>query len=724
MRVVNVFIENFRAIKRLELTDLPDGIVIAGPNGSGKSSVFDALRLLKSSYGQYQENEWQAWFQEFQVDAQRSDRDAPRVLRDPSRPLVIQADIALTDTERFYLRRNGSAHVAGVTWNRVVRQAYGAPGNYPSGFPGGHPSAPGRSRFLLSPGENRKLRPLVDSEVRERMQELEQDLSLPLLRGQLTMAPNGEVEVAVSPVLEIIFGLFLPAHIGVIDYHSPNRTYSREQVAAVNLTVSEPDQRARQSALYNTAQKYGGVKAEMASVFVKELLAERAGVTLAEGADLLPSLRELFEVFFPGKRFEGPVPTREGALRFPVHLTDGPTHDLDDLSSGEKEVLLGYLRLRTSAPRNSVILLDEPELHLNPRLIRGLPRFYQKHVGEALGNQLWMVTHSDALLREAVDTPGFAVYHMEPAAAIRGGSQAVRVAGNEEMERTVMDLVGDLATYSPNADVVLVEGGGESEVDVGIITSLFPEFAERVNLISGGRKQRVRDLHDVLERAAQAGALRSRVFSVVDRDFDGPAPAGSERRLVWDAYHIENYLLEPADVRAAVADLRLGGDTFPEPVIDDMLRSAARKTVDDVVRIRLQREVNRALVGCVQLGTDPTDSDVAAALRAAAERSAERTRRVLDDTLSADALARREAEYRADLERALTDGSWRQEFQGREVLKRFADDLRLGVKYETLRNLIVNTMRRRGFEPAGMRTVIDQILTPEPPAAEAPARAA
>ena len=46
-----------------------------------------------------------------------------------------------------------------------------------------------------------------------------------------------------------------------------------------------------------------------------------------------------------------------------------------------KEVLFGYLRLRNSAPKYSVVLLDEPELHLNPALVRGLPQFYHRHLG-------------------------------------------------------------------------------------------------------------------------------------------------------------------------------------------------------------------------------------------------------------------------------------------------------------------------------------------------------
>ena len=57
MRIDEIEVKNFRGIKEIHLENLQSTVVIAGANGSGKSCVFDAIRLLKSAYGGYQQNE-------------------------------------------------------------------------------------------------------------------------------------------------------------------------------------------------------------------------------------------------------------------------------------------------------------------------------------------------------------------------------------------------------------------------------------------------------------------------------------------------------------------------------------------------------------------------------------------------------------------------------------------------------------------------------------------
>ena len=69
------------------------------------------------------------------------------------------------------------------------------------------------------------------------------------------------------------------------------------------------------------------------------------------------TLKELFSTFFPGKHFEGATADEFGNIEFPVTVGD-TQHDMNDLSSGEKEILYGYLKLRRSAWKDSIILID------------------------------------------------------------------------------------------------------------------------------------------------------------------------------------------------------------------------------------------------------------------------------------------------------------------------------------------------------------------------------
>jgi hypothetical protein len=448
----------------------------------------------------------------------------------------------------------------------------------------------------------------------------------------------------------------------------------------------------------------------MAASYVKEILAEQAGVPRAAQSTLTNTLKDLFETFFPEKKFLGPQPTPEGALRFPVLTAKGNTHDLDELSAGEKEILYGYLRIRNSAPRHSIILLDEPELHLNPRLIRGLPQFYQKNLGESLGNQMWLVTHSDALLREVVGREKYNVFHMLPCANVKEGeSQLKALSATADLELALVDLVGDLASYRPGGKVVIFEGGGDSDFDQKVAATLYPELQREANLISGSNKVRVHALHETLERAAQRGQLPFEFFSITDRDAGDDVPkTGSVNRFSWDVYHIENYFLVPVYLQKVLASLAI--DTWSdERLLWDELRTCAEETIPYLVRHQLSEIANRALVSAINLGTDPKASDVVLTLRGAIDRSAERINKEcakLDEEF-----LRNEQEILAKkYTTSLADGSWIAAVRGRDVLKRFVGKHCSKVSYEVFRTLLLSAMRDDGYRPPGMSIIIDRIV--------------
>ena len=49
MKIKRLVIENFKSIKRIELTEPNPFTVFVGPNGSGKSNIFEALEFVNLS---------------------------------------------------------------------------------------------------------------------------------------------------------------------------------------------------------------------------------------------------------------------------------------------------------------------------------------------------------------------------------------------------------------------------------------------------------------------------------------------------------------------------------------------------------------------------------------------------------------------------------------------------------------------------------------------------
>jgi predicted ATPase len=696
MKIDSLIIENFRGIQKLEANSLGDTVIIAGQNGSGKSCIFDAIRLLKSTYGGYQQNEWQQFFGEFAIQLHGGSKNLKGLFNDATRPAIIECHFKVRDTERAYITGNAEALLEEAIWQMLLPEAFQW---------GGYQKALFANQF-------RERQPEVTTRVQAELPALRSELASPKINGRVVIHPNGRIEIAGSRLLSVIFTNYKPRDIGVIDFHGAQRHYGRENVQGINLSLDQANQQYSQHTLYNYNNKYANVKSEMAGNFVKELLAEKSlGSRSNASSSLSETLKELFESFFPEKKFLGPKPTSDGSLSFPVVTPNGTEHDLDELSSGEKEILYGYLRIRSSAPKDSIILLDEPELHLNPRLIRGLPEFYRKHLGEALQNQLWLVTHSDALIREAVGKPGFNVFHMIPCGSQNPGtSQLKPLTVGADLEVVIADLVGDLAAYRPGGKAIIFEGGGDSDFDKTIVASLFQNELRGINLLSGTNKTRVKALHEILERAYRNGDLPTKFYAITDRDSDERSDAaGAISRLSWDVYHIENYLLDSVLIAQTANSLNLD-ESFTPALVDEKLCAAARQVVPAMLVHQMRAHANSKLVQCISLGFPPETLTIGSALFEAASRSTKKILELATSTLSEQALIDLEQEMRAGFERCFADGTWRTNLPGREILRRFVDGEKLPVGYEVFRNLIVKRMAEAARQPEGMKTIIMKIV--------------
>lgn len=689
MRFRSLRVSNLRAIRLFEASDLDDFIVIAGPNGCGKSCIFDAIRLLKSAYGG---TEYQQWFGEFNISLNDADQ-LRRMFRDPSQPVEISACLHLSESERNYLQENATDLLWPYAWEQIVGEQV----DYAT-----------FSRVSIGPHQENHRKPVEDRILQLLPELIEAVAETDTFDVSFTITPAGEMTVTPCLPAQIVFQTYLPENLGIIEYHSASRTYSREQIGGVNLDPAAFESERRQHRLFNWQAKYQNVKTELVTGYLQGLIAEQAGAN-QEGTDLNETLKELFRTFFPDKEYIGITPRSNGRVEFPVRLPDGETHDIDDLSSGEKEILYGYLRLRNSTPRSSVVLLDEPELHLNPGLLEGFSDFYYRHLGAPRDNQLWLVTHSDTLLRRAIGHAHFDVFHMQTATTSTG-NQASEVLRENDVERAVVDLVGDLAAYRPHGKVVILEGTTKDGFDEAFIQRMFPDFARRVNLVSAESKKRVADLYEALNTSASQAGISNRFFAIVDRDaegfredFDNYAEAST-----WDVYHIENYLLHPSTIRETVASLSIGNPFDSDESVLGSLKECAGELVDRLVLEEIQGEINDELFSSIEIGASPNTTDIPADLLPSVEASMDRLKEK-GDLFTAQHLHDRVDQLREEFDGDLASDRWQRRFPGREILKRFVNK-HLSCDYITFRNALTDKMALSDYRPQSMEEVLQHIL--------------
>ena len=159
-----------------------------------------------------------------------------------------------------------------------------------------------------------------------------------------------------------------------------------------------------------------------------------------------------------------------------VHINE-KTLPLESLGTGIHEVII--LAAAATILENTVICMEEPELHLNPILQKKLLRY----LVNSTSNQYFITTHSAALM----DTPGAEVYHIR---LEKGQSIAERVTSDKKRSEICEDLGYHPSDLLQSNCVIWVEGPSDRIYINHWIKSLTPDLFEGIHysiMFYGGR---------------------------------------------------------------------------------------------------------------------------------------------------------------------------------------------------------------------------------------------
>ena len=83
---------------------------------------------------------------------------------------------------------------------------------------------------------------------------------------------------------------------------------------------------------------------------------------------------------------------------------------------------------------------------------------------------------------------------------------------------------------------------------------------------------------------------------------------------------------------------------------------------------------------------------------------------ITEGDLTSEALRSKAEEIAERRRTSLTTDTWRVEFRGRDVLKRFVSREVKIVRYEVFRDLILARMREADFQPSNMAEILTKIM--------------
>lgn len=325
---------------------------------------------------------------------------------------------------------------------------------------------------------------------------------------------------------------------GFFDYFDAHRRIQEQRLNSINLSIS--DEQAKHS-LTDRDNKYNHNKQYLAVLKIRDLQKfqdnSKSGKPVGDGP--LQEVKGFFDDFFSPMTFVD-VDFQSDPIRFIVHTPSGEV-DIDDISSGEKEIFNTYLHFHQFNPNGSIILFDEPDIHLHPDFSR---RYIEVLKSLGKDNQFWVTTHSpEMMLGTEIDC----LYTVAKVPFVDGKSQFFPIVNDVSRHNLLKEVMGSADLIGINRKIVFIEGE-KSSADVAIYEAYYPPNKYDLKFVPGQSKRSVTRIAQRVNELLSSSIGFPEYYCIVDGDcdVDGVDLSTFDRLFRLPKYHVENFLLDEA----------------------------------------------------------------------------------------------------------------------------------------------------------------------------------
>ena len=526
MWLKTVTIRNFRSIDNLPITFDRRANVIVGPNAIGKTTLLEAIRLTKAVLAPRTVNETQQAFIGLGALSPHNPLNVNygALARDVARPIEIDAEFELTSSEVQEMDalapRIATATVRAGLGPQALAQGPLALVQYLS-------SDTGKAELAAAQrGIEAALTPIKASAR----------LALKLRIDPATSTINGANQLD-----QLIFSTMegrLPANQALFSYFPADRAMPAGETV---IQIGGPDTAALLETHNSQPQtKYARLKPTIVNNF---LLSEETRTKLKGNFD------KIFSTVLKDRSLIGITVSPIGLVSISIkENVTNRTFDIDGMSSGEKGLILTFLLISHSVAPGGIIMIDEPELHLNPAVCKLILPFLIEEFLIPNDIQAIICSHSPEVLGSAFDSSTCALLHLQSPKVIS------KIYPEDKRE-----VFGALRRLGTSASDVLFSAGSifvEGDHDVEVLEAGFDTLVVKYHVTQLGGRGNIEKEIQTLQKAEGKGEIETLKCFIFDLD-QAPTSLTSStmvKVLQWKRRCLENYLIDEKIIYDMLSD--------------------------------------------------------------------------------------------------------------------------------------------------------------------------